>query len=76
MHSISQTETAQAATERIKQTVLAQVLQNLRQVRGRHIQPTRDITVQHRLANGLSCDINQGLNGVLAGAGQDHISLH
>jgi hypothetical protein len=69
MHAIAQTKSAKSPAERIQQTVLAQVLQNLRQISGWHIQPTGNIAIQHRLPNWLGGDVNQGLNGILAGAG-------
>jgi hypothetical protein len=69
MHAIPQTKTAETTAKRIKQAMLAQILQNFCQVGGGHIQASSDVAVQHRLANRLRCDVNQSLNGILAGAG-------
>lgn len=69
MHAIAQAEATQAAAKGIEQTVLAQILQDFGQIGGRNIQPSGDVAVEHGLADRLRGNVDQRLNGILAGAG-------
>ncbi len=70
--TVTQTESPLAPAERIKQFSTSERLHDLRQIRWRQVEIFGNHAVKNRDPTRLRGDVDQSLNGVLAGAGQDH----